>query len=152
MNQYVKMLGGIKIYVNNMKSISAIQFTFPVETSRSKRSSLLKDLYQLYISQPDVQKKENLIRYRNYLRVHHPTVLRKSTFNRFDFEAFKEEFKKAKLPKDQKCITYVKESRFWYFFSHIPTDDLPYIISVARDKIHRGECVSKYLLGSVKSI
>jgi hypothetical protein len=145
-----------------MISISEIDITLtPVETARSNRNALLKQLYQLYISQPDIQRKENKRRYFNYLKKYRKGVLRKD-MTEAEWNAHKEEFKKKKLPKEEKFISYIKEDRFWYFFSHCDIDGLEKLVSEAKDILHRYEManwddkdkyvVSRFIMGSVKHV
>ena len=68
------------------------------------------------------------------------------------------EFKKTKLPDAQRFLEYIKadDFRWWGKFAHLKgeegNDALRYIISVARSKMHRGECVASYVLGCCKAI
>ena len=140
------------LYTMYMESIADIQFVFPAETARSNRNALLKQLYELYVSQPEINRKENRKRYHAFVRLHCPAVCKKAGFDKEKYFAFKDEFRKAKLPKDQQFVKYIPENRFWFKFTHIPTEDLNYVISVARDKYNRGSCVAQYIMGSVKVV
>lgn len=138
-------------------SISEIKFDFtPVESAKSKRNALLKELYSLYISQPEINRKENRKRYHEYMREKHPEFVKKAGFNKAKYDSFKDEFRKAKLPKEKKCVSYITEERFWPRFTHLKGEEgtraLNHMISVSRDKLHRGELVAKYILGSVKYV
>ncbi len=135
-----------------MQSISTISFDFPTETARSNRNALLKELYEQYTSQPEVRQKENRKRYYAFLRLNHRDILRKDKLTEELWNHYKSEFRKSKLPSDQKYIEVIAEKNFWYFFSHIPTEDLNFIISCAKDVGHRGGNVASFIMGSRKSI
>lgn len=143
-----------------MESISQYISIAPTITAKSNRNYLLKQLYQLYISQSEINKKENRKRYHEYMRSHHRDLCLKATFSKEKYDSIKPEFKKAKLPAQQKFLTYIKEDRFWYFFSHCDTDGLEKLISESKDILHRYEManwedkekyvVSRHIMGSVK--
>ncbi len=142
-----------------MLSIAEIKFDFqPTVEAKSSRNELLAQLYQLYVSQPELTRKENRSRYHEYVRVHHPEVCKKSGFDKRRYDTFKEEFKKAKLTIDKKFLGYVKENSFgwWGKFSHLKGEDgnraLEHMISVAKDKVWRKENVAMYIMGSVKYV
>lgn len=146
-----------------MESIANISFDFKKETARSNRSALLKELYQLYISQPDEKRKENIRRYHEWVRLHYPSVVKKAGFSKERYAQYKDEFKSAKLPKEQKFLKYFKETDYgwWSRFSHLKNDDLEFMVSRAKDILNRYERASKedkgkylvaaYILGSVKA-
>jgi len=127
-----------------------ISFEFPVEKSRSKRSDLLKQLYELYTSQPEINRKENRKRYHSFVRLHDPAVCKKAGFNKERYDQYKDLFKKAKLPKEQKYITYLSEKVFAIKMSHVDSDGLEILISKARDTKWRGYCVAKTIMGAIK--
>ncbi len=133
-----------------MESIATISFDFQPVTARSQRTALIQELYSLYTSQPDENKKENRKRYYAWVRLNHPNVCKKAGFSKERYDSFKPEFKKAKLPKEQKFVTYLSPSFFAIKLSHIPTEDLHYLISRARDVSHRKGCVAAMILGSIK--
>lgn len=62
-------------------------------------------------------------------------------------EIVNEERKGTKIPL---IVSNWQKTRFAVTFSHIPTDDLPYVISVGKDYKARGGQFGKYLFGSIK--
>ncbi len=131
-------------------SIADIKFDFvPTETAKSNRTALLKALYTLYTSQPELNRKENRKRYRFYMGRTHPDLVKKTNFDPIKYSSFKEEFKKAKLPKEEKFLSYIPEKRFWFFFSHCDIDGLEKVISEARDASWRGFNVAQLIMGKV---
>lgn len=137
-----------------MESIADISFTCTKENLHSYRAALLKELYVLYTSQPDINQKENRTRYHAFVRVHDPRVCQKAGFSKAKYDKYKSLFKKAKLPQNEKYLIYIPENKFWYKFIHLKGDEgndaLRYMIAVAKDKLHRNENVAKYILGSIK--
>ncbi len=138
-----------------MQSIADISFTIPTVTHRSERAFLLHELYNLYTI--STNKDENRKRYYAYLRLHHPNILKKTTFNKEWWDTYKQEFRDSKLPKEQKYLDAIKENdfRWWGRFSHLKGDEgnsaLRYMISVARDKVNRDGGASAYIMGSCLS-
>jgi hypothetical protein len=120
----------------------------------SIRNDLLKQLYALYTSQPEETKKENRRRYHNWVRVHYPEVCRKIGFSQKLYDSHKAEFRKAKLLPLERYIPTFSEKFFaikmCFFKGEEGNDTLRYMISVARDKLHRNENVAAYILGSIK--
>lgn len=132
------------------ETLTNISFNIPVVKSRSKRAELLKELYQLYVSQPEENRKENRKRYHAFVRLHDPAVCKKAGFNKERYDQYKDVFKKAKLPKELKYVTYLSEKVFAIKMSHCDQDGLEILISKARDAKWRGYCVAKTILGSIK--
>jgi len=135
-----------------MLSIADISFQAPVEPTRSQRNALLKELYALYTSQPETNKKENRKRYYQYCRLHHPAVCRKANFSKELYDQYKDEFREAILAPQERYLKAVSEKshQWWGKFTHCKEEELNYMISVAKDKLWRKECVAKYIMGSVK--
>lgn len=137
-----------------MQDISSITFVIPEASTKkgNSRNSALHELYELYISQPDENRKENRKRYHQWVRIHHPEVCKKAGFSKVAYDSFKPEFKTAKLPKEQKFLSYAKEDSFawWGKFSHCSEDDIRYMISRARDYYNRGFNVAMYIMGATK--
>ena len=141
-------------------NIASFLSIVPTEVAKSNRASLLKQLYALYISQPEINKAENRKRYRYWMGKNHKDLVKKDGFDPVKYASFKDAFKKAKLPKEEKFISYIREDRFWYFFSHCDIDGLQKLISESRDILHRYEManmdekekyiVSRHIFGSVK--
>ncbi len=134
-----------------MQSISAIEFSIPKETAKNIRSAILNDLHAVYTEYAQDFSVKNKKRYFAYLKYKHPEVLKSG-----EFYKYKEEFKKAQLPDHQRFIEYIKKEdfRFWGRYSHLKgeegNDSLRYMVSVARDKLHRKENVAQYVFGAVK--
>lgn len=136
-----------------MISIADIDITFtPTVTTTSNRNQLLKDLYSLYISQPEINRKENRKRYHAWVRRTHPEVCKKAGFSKELYDSFKPAFKKAKLSKEEKFLKYITEDRFWFWFSHVDRDGLEKLISEARDASWREFNVAQLIMGSVKYV
>lgn len=99
---------------------------------KNERRYILKQLDAIHHSEHEriLRKKANWSRYIAYLK----TVKQK------DSEENRAIFKKGK--------TFLKEYKsLWYFLSHVPTKDLYAALSVAKDKMNRGENASAYLIG-----
>jgi hypothetical protein len=132
------------------------------ETARSYRNSLLKQIYELYTSQPEINRKENRKRYHAWVRLAHPDVCKRHDFSPVRYSSFKSAFRSAKLPKEERFLSYIKEDRFWFFFSHCDTDGLELILSNTKDIKHRYDMaswedkekyiVSRYILGVRKYV
>lgn len=102
---------------------------------KNERRFILKQLDEIHHSEHEriLRKKENWKRYIAYLK----TVKQK------DSAENRAIFKKGK--------TFLKEYKsLWYFLSHIPTKDLYAALSVAKDKINRGESASSYIISLSK--
>lgn len=135
---------------------ATVSFALPHVDSRSRRNELLRELYQLYTSQPDYNRKENRKRYLQWMKKTHPECCKKSTFNASVYNGFKDAFKRAKLPPGERFMSYLPESKFWIKFTHLKgesgLDAIRYMVSVGRDKLHRGDNVAQYIIGSVKYV
>lgn len=127
----------------------------PIEKSRSPRNALLKEIYSLYVSQPEKTKEENRKRYHQWVRVHHPEVCRKVGFSKKLYDSHKAEFKSAKLLPLERYMTTFSERFFAIKMSLFKGEEgretLQYMISVAKDKFNRKENVAAYILGSIKT-
>lgn len=129
---------------------STIVYEAPVEKPRSKRADLLKQLYELYTSQPEENRKENRKRYHQWVRLHYPAVCRKAGFSKEKYDSYKPEFRTAKLPKELKFVSYLSEKVFAIKLSHCDLDGLEILISKARDAKWRNYCVAKTIMGAIK--
>ncbi len=148
--------------IMEMISIKNVSFVVPVEQARSNRDALLNQLYALYISQPELNKKENRRRYHQWVRVHHPEVCRKVGFSKVLYDSYKPAFKKARLPQDKKFLGMIPNTDYrWYSrVGRVKTQDLPKMISEARDILARYQranwqdkpkyVVSRYIMGVTK--
>lgn len=98
---------------------------------KSERGDVLSQIYELYRKS---NKKENWKRYIKWLK-----------FNRIKHTKLSvEDFKKSK-----DCLTARVIKSFAIMLSHIPTSDLYYILSIAKDKDNRGENFSGWLMGEL---
>lgn len=146
---------------DTITSIADMTFDFlPTETAKSNRTALLKALYTLYTSQPEINRTENRKRYRYWMGKIHPELVKRKGFDPVKYARFKPDFKKAKLSKEEKFLTYIAEDRLWYFFTHVDVSGLEKLIAEARDTLHRYEMahfedkekynVARQIMGSVK--
>lgn len=92
------------------------------EKCLNERQTLLKELYEVYFLE---NRFENFYRYRKWLGKKPRT------------KESVEEFKKVKLPIEQKYIKPITQSYFAIKLSHIPTKDLYYLTSIKRDSVNR---------------
>ena len=108
---------------------------------KKSRKDLIKELYEVYILE---NKFENYFRYRHYLKKNKKENTKENVA----------EFQKAKLDINLKYIKPFPASFFAIKLSHIPTEDLFYLISVEKDIINRKgykKCsFSKWLFYSIK--
>lgn len=139
-----------------MESASTLFEQFvPTKSSLSERTELIKILYELYRIQPERTREENKKRYIEYLRLHHPEVLRKNGFSKERYNSYKSEFRKAKLSFDKKLIIPLTARYFAIklsvFTGQEGIETLQYMISVSRDIGHRNGNIAAYILGSIKT-
>lgn len=109
----------------------------PQKKKRSQRSDLTAQIYEIYTSeqQRNFRKRENWKRYIVWLKDNRTP----------DSKENQAKFKKSKsFIKEHPVKTIV------FFVSHIPTADLHYILSLAKDMQFRNQNFSSYLLGSLK--
>lgn len=99
---------------------------------KSQRADLLGQLYDFYEKDYSVQTWKEYVRWLKDNRKKHckDTVA---------------QYKKVAYPK----ITVKSFSSYW--LSHIPTEDLYYILSIARDKHNRSESFNRWLFWSLKA-
>ena len=102
-------------------------------TKGSQRNDILRQIYSFYDSEREVflTKKKNWKRYIEFLK---ENKLKDTKENQ-------DRFKKSK-----KFIKKMSSSTVAYFVSHIPTNDLYYILSVVKDKSFRNESVGAYIM------
>jgi len=102
-------------------------------TKGSQRNDILRQIYSFYDSDREVflTKKKNWKRYIEFLK---ENKIKDSKENQ-------ERFKKSK-----KFIKKMSPSTVAYFVSHIPTNDLYYVLSVVKDKSFRNESVGAYIM------
>ena len=138
-----------------MEAIS-VQLPVFIKVRNDQRLDCIKQLYALYLSQPEETRKENRKRYHQWVRLHYPEVCRKNGFSKEKYDSYKDEFRTAKLPKELRYLKPLNEKLFALRFSHLKGEDgidtMRYMISVAKEKLHRGEKVGAYILGSLKVV
>lgn len=98
---------------------------------KSERSDILKQLYGFY---EEDYKKEKWKDYIRWLKAN----------NRPHTSEAISAYKKSSYPQ----ITVKSFCSFW--LSHIPTNDLYFLLSIARDKRNRGESFNRWLFHSLK--
>lgn len=109
----------------------------PKKKKHSQRAQFISEIYDIYISeqQRNFRKRENWKRYITWLKDNRTP----------DSKENQAKFKKSKsFIKEHSVKTIV------FFVSHIPTADLHYILSLAKDMQFRNQNFSSYLLGSLK--
>ncbi len=106
------------------------QKTF-VKTARSERADILKQIYPFYVLST---RKENWKRYIGWLKSNKT----KNTKERV-----------IQFKKEKSCLKSRNEKSFVIMLSHIPTKDLYYLLSIAKDKDKRGENFSGWLMGEI---
>jgi len=102
---------------------------------KNERRFILKQLDDIHHSEHEriLRKKENWKRYIIYLK----------TIKQKDSKENQAIFKRGK--------TFLKEYKsLWYFLSHVPTKDLYAALSVAKDKMNRGESATSYIISLSK--
>lgn len=118
--------------VENIKSFLNIEQKKRI----SERAELIKEIYEIYASQTqcDFRKKLNWKRYCEWCKEK----------NVSDSEENRSKFKRSK--------GYIKThtvKAFCYFISPIPTKDLYYIASIARDMKNRKQDFGSYIMGNL---
>lgn len=123
---------------------------------KSLRTFLIKELYELYISQPERTQKENRLRYKSWMIQHHPQATKRIGFSKQAYDSYKSEFKKAKLLPLERYIPTFSDKFFAIKMAHLKGEEgietLQYMISVAKDIGHRDGNVAAYILGSIKVV
>jgi len=99
---------------------------------KSQRAELLCELYSYYEKDYKIQAWKSYIQWLKANRMKH-TIINL------------QEYKKVAYPK----ITVKSFCSFWV--SHIPTNDLYYLISIARDYSNRGQSFNKWLFFALKA-
>ena len=116
--------------------ISEILNSIEKPKQRSKRAELIQELYDIYMNDTQIRhrKKANWKRYCEWCRSNKTP----------DSKEAQTKFKKSK--------SYIKTHNiktFVYFLSVIPTSDLDYLISVAKDMNNRNQNFSGYLFANL---
>lgn len=99
---------------------------------KSERAEIISELYDMYKRD---NKKQNWLNYVRHLKANR---IKDSKETRTKFQSSKMFFKEKSIQS------------FCFFLSHIPTKDLYYLTSEARDKFNRGESFVKWLFWSIK--
>ena len=118
------------LFVNRLNDV----LSKPTKKKLNPRTDLLKQIYSFYDTEQEVilTKKANWVRYVANLK------LRKVK----DSQEQQRAFKKSKL-----FIRKMSPSSMAFFLSHIPTQDLWYVLSVVKDRSFRNEGVGIYIKG-----
>jgi hypothetical protein len=104
----------------------------------SERADVLGQLYALYLAERTDRRKENWKRYCIYCKEVKMIC--------------PEKFKSVRDPKHLSFIRELTIRDFAVKLGHLKElKDLYYLLSCAKDRRNRGENISKYILGSVKS-
>lgn len=112
-------------------AIAQYKSTIAKPTFKSERAELLSQLYQFYEEDYKIQKWKEYVGWLKQNRKKHSLEM---------IEEYKRiSFKKISLK------TFCS-----YWLSHIPTDDLYYLVSFARDKHNRKESFNRWLFYNLK--
>jgi hypothetical protein len=110
-------------------------------TKEPKKKDLVKQLYEVYVLE---NRFDNYMRYLRWLKINKFPKSKENV----------ERFKKEKLPKDRKYIEPFTAAFFAIRLSHIPKDDLYFVISTMKDLVHRNgykkSSFTKWLFYSIK--
>lgn len=120
------------------KSISELDFGIPVGnqvatkplTKMEKRAIYLQEIHDFYMKESDNRKKENWRRYCKWCKEN-------------KLSNTKENQKKFK--NQQQFIKEYSLARLTYLLNFMPTDDLPYIVSTAREFWHSKKNFTSWL-------
>jgi hypothetical protein len=102
-----------------------------LKTPRSERADVLSQIYPFYALST---KKENWKRYVKWLKAN------KKKHSRDQVLVFK---------KDKMFLRTRNDKAFAIMLAHIPTRDLYFVLSIAKDKDNRGENFSGWLMGEI---
>lgn len=104
------------------------------EKPKNQRNDLLKQIYSFYDTEQEVvhTKKANWKRYVLHLK---------------ENKIKDSQEQQVKFKKSKKFLKKHSPSTIAFFLSHIPTKDLWYILSVAKDRVYRNESVGVYIIG-----
>lgn len=126
-NGYIAISG---LFVNRLNDV----LSKPTKKKLNPRNDILKQIYSFYDTEQETihRKRANWKRYIDNL---------KSNKIKDSIEAQKS-FKKSKL-----FLKKHSDKSIAFFLSHIKTDDLWYILSVAKDLTYRNKSVGAYIIG-----
>lgn len=113
------------------EAIEQYKRDIPRPKFKSQRSEYLSELYQFYEKDYKIQMWKDYVAWLKTNRKKHS----KSTIEEYKVIHFKR-------------ISLKTFCSFW--LGHIPTDDLYYLISIAKDKDNRGESFNRWLFWSLK--
>ncbi len=110
-----------------------------IKVSRT-RSMLIKEIYDLYSSQQDKKLRHifNVGNYRHWLRD------RREKHSDLNWSIFR---------KSHKYVPTMDSGRFAIRLSHLkspPSDDLYFVLSIARDRYHRQQPVGAWIMSAIK--
>lgn len=115
------------------EAIAQKKLEMGTQQMRSERADLLKQLYEFYEKDYKIQTWKDYVRWlKNERRKHGKETVaeyRKIAYKRISVKSF--------------CS---------YWLSHIPTRDLYYLLSIARDKSNRNESFNRWLFHNLKSV
>lgn len=118
-----------------MENIQDYLKTYKIKQKKgSERNDILRQIYSFYDTEQEVllTKKSNWKRYITFLK----------EIKQPDSKENQSKFKRSK-----KFIRKSSSATIAYFLSHIPQNDLYYVLSVAKDKSFRKESVGLYIVG-----
>lgn len=106
---------------------------------RSQRAELIDKIYAIYTSptQKMFRRKQNWLRYCQWCRDNKLANLKEN---------------QAKFKKSKHFIREHNIKSFCYFMSVIPTADLYYVVSVAKDMNNRGQNFSSFIMGNLMGV
>lgn len=105
------------------------------KTSKSQRNELMKEIHELYVADKWLLDRANCAKWLSRKKMK-PIVA--------NVEKWKKESGEFRKP-----ITPASLASFW--LSHIPTEDLFYILSIGKDKKQRNESFNRWLFWSLKT-
>lgn len=100
---------------------NVIQTTTYTLTKMEKRAFYLEEIHGFYMRESDNRKKENWRRYCKWCKDNRLSDTKEN---------------QKKFKKQQQFIKEYSLSRLTYLLNFMPTDDLPYIVSTAREFAH----------------
>ena len=110
-----------------------------------KRGICLQEIFDVYSDERQIilRKKENWRRYILFLKLN---VHQKDS--KENQKLFKKWNPTDKEDKKRKFIKEVDIKGMAYFASHIPTDDMPFVVSIAKDKLARNESFMSWFMAA----
>lgn len=109
------------------------ELEFQGKKFRSQRAELLGELYEGYKKDNKIQNWKNYI---SWLKKNHIKHSRDSI---------------SKFKKEKEYFKQMPIKTFAFFISHIPSNDLFYLVSIMKDKLNRKESFCKWLFYALKT-